>query len=161
MPLLLPTDNIVTVYFSLNPLFPGTNELDQVSKIHNVLGTPDSTLLHKFKQYVLYLQNVHRNNVFPYKTKHNLCVDKKRNIIQPCSFECLAGPGQCVLTSPLRRALASPGYYLTVLPQLCHCFIKCLLMTLMNESLQKQHCNTHTSETSGRTFVFPIFCIDS
>ncbi|MFT7817325.1 MAPK/MAK/MRK overlapping kinase isoform X2 [Arapaima gigas] len=35
---------------SLSPLFPGTNELDQVSKIHNILGTPDSSLLHKFKQ---------------------------------------------------------------------------------------------------------------
>ncbi|XP_029937913.1 MAPK/MAK/MRK overlapping kinase isoform X2 [Myripristis murdjan] len=35
---------------SLNPLFPGTNELDQVSKIHDVLGTPDRSLLQKFKQ---------------------------------------------------------------------------------------------------------------
>ncbi|XP_034015874.1 MAPK/MAK/MRK overlapping kinase-like isoform X2 [Thalassophryne amazonica] len=35
---------------SLNPLFPGTNELDQVAKIHDVLGTPDQSLLQKFKQ---------------------------------------------------------------------------------------------------------------
>ncbi|XP_036398345.1 MAPK/MAK/MRK overlapping kinase-like isoform X1 [Megalops cyprinoides] len=35
---------------SLNPLFPGSNELDQVAKIHEVLGTPDPSLLHKFKQ---------------------------------------------------------------------------------------------------------------
>ncbi|KAG9336405.1 hypothetical protein JZ751_002752 [Albula glossodonta] len=35
---------------SLNPLFPGSNELDQVSKIHDVLGTPDQRLLLKFKQ---------------------------------------------------------------------------------------------------------------
>ncbi|XP_028833741.1 MAPK/MAK/MRK overlapping kinase isoform X2 [Denticeps clupeoides] len=35
---------------SLNPLFPGTNELDQVAKIHEVLGTPDNSLLQKFKQ---------------------------------------------------------------------------------------------------------------
>ncbi|XP_076013876.1 MAPK/MAK/MRK overlapping kinase [Genypterus blacodes] len=35
---------------SLNPLFPGTNEVDQVAKIHNVLGTPDQGLLLKFKQ---------------------------------------------------------------------------------------------------------------
>ncbi|KAJ8341663.1 hypothetical protein SKAU_G00339540 [Synaphobranchus kaupii] len=35
---------------SLNPLFPGSNELDQVSKIHDVLGTPEPSLLHKFKQ---------------------------------------------------------------------------------------------------------------
>ncbi|KAM3870723.1 MAPK/MAK/MRK overlapping kinase [Diretmus argenteus] len=35
---------------SLNPIFPGTNELDQVAKIHDVLGTPDRSLLKKFKQ---------------------------------------------------------------------------------------------------------------
>ncbi|KAM9354411.1 MAPK/MAK/MRK overlapping kinase [Pholidichthys leucotaenia] len=35
---------------SLNPLFPGTNEVDQVAKIHNVLGTPDQSVLQKFKQ---------------------------------------------------------------------------------------------------------------
>uniref|UniRef100_A0A3B3U7Q0 MOK protein kinase n=1 Tax=Poecilia latipinna TaxID=48699 RepID=A0A3B3U7Q0_9TELE len=35
---------------SLSPLFPGANELDQVAKIHNVLGTPDQSLLQKFKQ---------------------------------------------------------------------------------------------------------------
>uniref|UniRef100_A0A672J5K4 MOK protein kinase n=1 Tax=Salarias fasciatus TaxID=181472 RepID=A0A672J5K4_SALFA len=35
---------------SLNPLFPGTNELDQIAKIHDVLGTPDQALLRKFKQ---------------------------------------------------------------------------------------------------------------
>uniref|UniRef100_A0A1A8QDD3 MOK protein kinase n=1 Tax=Nothobranchius rachovii TaxID=451742 RepID=A0A1A8QDD3_9TELE len=35
---------------SLNPLFPGTNELDQVAKIHQVLGTPDQSVLKKFKQ---------------------------------------------------------------------------------------------------------------
>ncbi|TMS21724.1 MAPK/MAK/MRK overlapping kinase [Larimichthys crocea] len=35
---------------SLNPLFPGTNELDQVAKIHDVLGTPDQSILQKFKK---------------------------------------------------------------------------------------------------------------
>ncbi|XP_016891988.1 MAPK/MAK/MRK overlapping kinase isoform X2 [Cynoglossus semilaevis] len=35
---------------SLNPLFPGANELDQVAKIHDVLGTPDQGVLQKFKQ---------------------------------------------------------------------------------------------------------------
>ena len=36
------------VYFevlALFPLFPGNNELDQVHKIHNILGTPSDTLL--------------------------------------------------------------------------------------------------------------------
>ncbi|XP_016398745.1 MAPK/MAK/MRK overlapping kinase-like [Sinocyclocheilus rhinocerous] len=35
---------------SLCPLFPGRNELDQINKIHEVLGSPDITLLQKFKQ---------------------------------------------------------------------------------------------------------------
>mmetsp|Transcript_20325 Transcript_20325/g.60413 ORF Transcript_20325/g.60413 Transcript_20325/m.60413 type:complete len:514 (-) Transcript_20325:855-2396(-) len=35
---------------SLFPLFPGTNELDQIQKIHNVLGTPPPELLAKMKK---------------------------------------------------------------------------------------------------------------
>ena len=35
---------------SLFPLFPGTNELDQIQKIHNVLGTPSPELLNKLKR---------------------------------------------------------------------------------------------------------------
>jgi serine/threonine protein kinase len=33
------------------PLFPGSNELDQISKIHDVLGTPLPSTLKKFQQY--------------------------------------------------------------------------------------------------------------
>lgn len=35
---------------SLFPLFPGTNELDQIQKIHNIIGTPPPELLAKMKQ---------------------------------------------------------------------------------------------------------------
>ncbi|EFJ50133.1 hypothetical protein VOLCADRAFT_58667 [Volvox carteri f. nagariensis] len=35
---------------SLFPLFPGTNELDQITKIHNILGTPPPELLAKMKK---------------------------------------------------------------------------------------------------------------
>lgn len=34
---------------SLYPLFPGSNEVDQISRIHKVLGTPSPELLNKFK----------------------------------------------------------------------------------------------------------------
>ncbi|CAF2950092.1 unnamed protein product [Rotaria sp. Silwood2] len=34
---------------TLRPLFPGTNELDQISKIHDVLGTPPASTLDKFQ----------------------------------------------------------------------------------------------------------------
>ncbi|KAM6204211.1 LOW QUALITY PROTEIN: MAPK/MAK/MRK overlapping kinase [Sarcoramphus papa] len=35
---------------SFQPLFPGSNELDQISKIHDVIGTPANKTLKKFKQ---------------------------------------------------------------------------------------------------------------
>lgn len=34
---------------TLRPLFPGSNELDQLHKIHSILGTPDGQLLEKLK----------------------------------------------------------------------------------------------------------------
>ena len=36
---------------SLVPLFPGNNELDQIHKIHNVLGTPPKAVLDRFQRY--------------------------------------------------------------------------------------------------------------
>ncbi|KAF4713651.1 hypothetical protein FOZ63_022541, partial [Perkinsus olseni] len=36
---------------ALFPLFPGTDETDQVSKIHSVLGTPPAELLERFKRH--------------------------------------------------------------------------------------------------------------
>ena len=46
----------------LFPLFPGTDELDQINKIHNVLGTPSKMLLEKFKRYA-----THMDFNFPHK----------------------------------------------------------------------------------------------
>jgi len=40
---------------TLIPLFPGTNELDQINKIHNILGTPDKNMLNKFKQHASHM----------------------------------------------------------------------------------------------------------
>ncbi|XP_039288124.1 MAPK/MAK/MRK overlapping kinase isoform X2 [Nilaparvata lugens] len=36
---------------TLKPLFPGSNELDQISRIHMILGTPSPLLLNKFKKH--------------------------------------------------------------------------------------------------------------
>mmetsp|Transcript_8259 Transcript_8259/g.28981 ORF Transcript_8259/g.28981 Transcript_8259/m.28981 type:complete len:492 (+) Transcript_8259:219-1694(+) len=47
---------------SLFPLFPGTNELDQIQKIHNVIGTPPPDLLAKMKQ-----RSQHMDFNFPQK----------------------------------------------------------------------------------------------
>ncbi|EDV20301.1 uncharacterized protein TRIADDRAFT_32247, partial [Trichoplax adhaerens] len=35
---------------TLHPLFPGANEVDQVAKIHDIMGTPPDHLLQKFKE---------------------------------------------------------------------------------------------------------------
>ena len=35
---------------SLHPLFPGSNELDQISKIHDILGTPTPALLARIRK---------------------------------------------------------------------------------------------------------------
>lgn len=47
---------------SLFPLFPGTNELDQIQKIHAVLGTPAPELLAKMKK-----RSAHMDFNFPPK----------------------------------------------------------------------------------------------
>lgn len=47
------------VYFevlALFPLFPGNNELDQVHKIHNILGTPSDELLQKFQKVASHME---------------------------------------------------------------------------------------------------------
>ena len=48
---------------SLFPLFPGTNELDQIQKIHNIIGTPSAELLGKMKQ-----RSAHMDFNFPQKS---------------------------------------------------------------------------------------------
>ncbi len=35
---------------SLYPLFPGTNELDQINRVHQILGTPTEKVMRKFKE---------------------------------------------------------------------------------------------------------------
>eukprot|EP01107_Rhizomastix_libera_P016101 TRINITY_DN6508_c0_g1_i1.p1 TRINITY_DN6508_c0_g1~~TRINITY_DN6508_c0_g1_i1.p1 ORF type:complete len:425 (-),score=120.88 TRINITY_DN6508_c0_g1_i1:65-1339(-) len=47
---------------ALFPLFPGTNELDQIQRIHNIMGTPPRALLDKFRKH-----SVHMNVNFPEK----------------------------------------------------------------------------------------------
>jgi renal tumor antigen len=41
------------VYFeivTLFPLFPGDNELDQIAKIHNILGSPQPEIINLYKK---------------------------------------------------------------------------------------------------------------
>ena len=41
---------------SLFPLFPGDNELDQIHKIHNILGTPGQELIDKFQKNATHMK---------------------------------------------------------------------------------------------------------
>ena len=41
---------------SLFPLFPGNDEVDQVHKIHNILGSPDKSLLDNFQKYATHME---------------------------------------------------------------------------------------------------------
>jgi renal tumor antigen len=65
---------------SLYPLFPGTNELDQVTKIHNVLGTPSPATLEKLKKH----SNSHIDFNFPPKEGTPLAT-----LLPHCSADCV------------------------------------------------------------------------
>jgi len=65
---------------SLYPLFPGTNELDQVTKIHQILGTPPAETLAKLKKH----SNSHIDFNFPHKEATPLA-----KLIPHCSPDCI------------------------------------------------------------------------
>jgi len=65
---------------SLYPLFPGTNELDQVTKIHAVLGTPPVETLNKLKKH----SNSHIDFNFPHKEGQEI-----KKLIPHCSSDCV------------------------------------------------------------------------
>jgi renal tumor antigen len=54
---------------SLFPLFPGNNELDQIHKIHNILGTPSQRILDRFKSHASHME-------FNFPTKQGTGIDK-------------------------------------------------------------------------------------
>lgn len=54
---------------ALFPLFPGNNELDQVHKIHNVLGTPSKELLMEYQQKASHMD-------FNFPSKDGTGIDK-------------------------------------------------------------------------------------
>ena len=40
---------------ALTPLFPGANELDQVHRIHNIIGTPNPKVLDRFRRHASHM----------------------------------------------------------------------------------------------------------
>lgn len=65
---------------SLYPLFPGTNELDQVTKIHQILGTPPAETLAKLKKH----SNSHIDFNFPTKEGQPMA-----KLIPHCTADCI------------------------------------------------------------------------
>ena len=41
---------------SLFPLFPGNDEIDQVHKIHNIVGSPPQALMDNFKKFATHME---------------------------------------------------------------------------------------------------------
>lgn len=67
---------IVTLY----PLFPGNNEVDQIHKIHSIMGTPPPEILGKFQKHA----SSHINFDFPKKEGTGLA-----KLVPKSSPECL------------------------------------------------------------------------
>ncbi|XP_074651278.1 MAPK/MAK/MRK overlapping kinase-like isoform X2 [Tubulanus polymorphus] len=64
---------------SLHPLFPGSNEVDQIAKIHDVMGTPEANILNK-------LRNKARGMNFNFPPKKGSGIEKH---LPHASAECL------------------------------------------------------------------------
>ena len=41
---------------SLIPLFPGDDELDQINKIHNIIGTPNPKIFDYFRKHATHME---------------------------------------------------------------------------------------------------------
>lgn len=49
---------------ALFPLFPGNNELDQIHKIHNILGTPPKAVLDQYQKFSTHMDfNFQKSNI--------------------------------------------------------------------------------------------------
>ena len=64
---------------ALYPLFPGSNEADQIEKIHKILGTPAPELIAKFKPYA----STHVNFNFNQHKRHPLGLAKLLSNVSP------------------------------------------------------------------------------
>ncbi|CAK91717.1 unnamed protein product (macronuclear) [Paramecium tetraurelia] len=81
---------------ALFPLFPGTNELDQIHKIHNILGTPNPKVFDRFRK-----QATHMEINFP--NKHGSGIER---LLQGQTKECIDLIKQLLVYDPEERITA-------------------------------------------------------
>ena len=82
---------------SLYPLFPGTNELDQINRIHSILGTPHAETLSKFKR----IGAAHLDFNFPKKEATGIA-----KLIPHASAECVDILNKLLAYDPAERITA-------------------------------------------------------
>ncbi len=72
---------------TLYPLFPGTDEADQITRIHRVLGTPNKEVIAKLKQHA----SIHVNFHFPRQEGIGL-----KKLLPDAESNCLSFLSQCL-----------------------------------------------------------------
>jgi renal tumor antigen len=84
---------------TLNPLFPGKNELDQINRIHATLGTPNESILAEFRQSAdNHLREIRFSPVRGSGFSQNL---------NQCSIDTINVIGELLIYDPSRRPTAS------------------------------------------------------
>ncbi|XP_073248059.1 MAPK/MAK/MRK overlapping kinase-like [Porites lutea] len=115
---------------SLHPLFPGSNEVDQIARIHDVLGTPSSSILKK-------LQNKSRSMNFNFPQKSGTGV---RVLLPHVTSECVDLIEQMCAYDPDERISAKQA--------LRHPYFKQL-----REQDKRQAANTRLSSPSEASII--------
>eukprot|EP00002_Diphylleia_rotans_P039135 TRINITY_DN9006_c0_g1_i18.p1 TRINITY_DN9006_c0_g1~~TRINITY_DN9006_c0_g1_i18.p1 ORF type:complete len:475 (-),score=107.35 TRINITY_DN9006_c0_g1_i18:442-1791(-) len=105
---------------SLYPLFPGSNELDQIHKIHAIMGTPPQELLAKFRRFSQHVtitfppvEGTGLDSLLPHASSDALDLMKKMLIYNPddrvTTRQCLRHPYFKEFRDSEKKAQSSQG----------------------------------------------------
>ena len=82
---------------TLFPLFPGDDEMDQIHKIHDILGTPHESILNHFQKLATHIE-------FDFPSKTGIGINK---FLSHVSDECKDLIGKLLIYNPEERISAS------------------------------------------------------